>query len=94
MRKQARRKKFQYLRIEAVYGDVVRSNLWLVETIVSLVLGVSLIGQGLWRRVRQGSVTERAPSKETIFVLRAALVSSGLFLIIVSALLAFGLVKR
>jgi hypothetical protein len=94
MRRPARRTKFQYLRIETVHGDVVRSNLWLVETIVSLVLGISLIGQGLWRSAQHGSVRERAPSMETVFGMRAVLVSSGLFLIIISALLAFGLVKR
>ena len=72
----------------------MHSNLWLVGPVLSLVLGAILVGQGLWRFARHNGVRERAPSKETIFGLRAVLVSSGLFLIIISALLAFGFVKR
>ncbi len=72
----------------------MHSNLWLVGPVVSLVLGISLIGQGSWRSARHSSVRERALSKETIVGLRAVLISSGLFLIIISTLLAFGLVTR
>jgi hypothetical protein len=71
----------------------VHSNLWWIGPILSVVFGAILVGQGLWRS-RHNSVVERAPSKGTIFALRAALLSSGLFLIIISALLAFGFVKR
>ena len=71
----------------------MHSQLWLIGPVLSLVLGAILVGQGLWRS-RHNSVRERAPSKGTVFALRAVLLSSGLFLIIISALLAFGFEKR
>ncbi len=51
--------------------------------------------QGLWRSAAQHNpVGERKLSKANIIGLRALLVSSGLFLAIISALLAFGVIKR
>jgi hypothetical protein len=63
----------------------VHSNVWLIGPVVSLLLGGILIGQGLWSYAQHNSVTRRELSKATIFGLRAVLVSSGLFLTVISA---------
>jgi uncharacterized membrane protein YphA (DoxX/SURF4 family) len=61
---------------------------------MSLVFGLILIGQGFGKFTQHNSVRRRELSRATIFGVRAVLVSSGLFLTVISALLAFGLIKR
>jgi hypothetical protein len=70
------------------------SNLRLVEQILWLAVGVVLVGQGIRWSAQRNSVKNRKLSNATIFGLRTVLISSGLFLIVISALLAFGLMKR
>jgi ABC-type transporter Mla maintaining outer membrane lipid asymmetry permease subunit MlaE len=69
------------------------SPLWLVAPFMSLIIGFILASQGLWRSAQPNSVGKEL-SNATIFRARAILVSSGLFLTVLSALLAFGLMKR
>jgi hypothetical protein len=69
------------------------SSLWWIGPGVSLVLGVILISQAWWGSAQHNPAGKEI-SKATIFRVRAVLISSGLFLTIISALLAFGLMKR
>jgi hypothetical protein len=69
------------------------SILWLVAPFMSLIIGVILVSQRLWRSPQRISVGKEL-SNATIFRVRAVLVSSGLFLAISGAWLAFGLIKR
>jgi hypothetical protein len=72
----------------------MHSNLWLIAPLSSLVSGVILIVQGAWKRAQQDSGAKAELSRTAIFRARAVLLSSGLFLTIVAALLLFGSMKR
>jgi hypothetical protein len=69
------------------------SSLWLVAPLMSLVVGVILVSQGLWRSTQRNSAG-RGVSDATIFRVRAVLLSMGLFLTVTSAVLAFGFIRR
>jgi cytochrome c-type biogenesis protein CcmH/NrfF len=70
------------------------TSLWWVAPLMSLVIGVILVSEGLWRSARHDSVLGKELSKARISRVRAVLVSSGLFLAIIGASLALGLMKR
>ena len=67
------------------------SNLWLVAPFLSLVIGLLLLSEGLRRFARPRLVRGRELSKATLFVVRAFLVSTALFLATWAGWLAFGL---
>jgi len=68
------------------------ASLWLIAPFMAFVIGVILLSQG--RSAQQSLVKRRELSKATILGVRAVLVSTGLFLAVGGALLAFGLMKR
>jgi hypothetical protein len=70
------------------------SNIWMIAPFLSLVYGVILISRRLRSYAHENPTEKKEPSKATMFALRAILLLSGLLLIFISALLAFGFVKR
>jgi hypothetical protein len=71
----------------------MHSNLWLIAPFMSLLSGVVLIVQGLWRHGQHDSVAKSELSQAAIFRVRAVLLSFGLFLTTIAALLVFGLLR-
>jgi uncharacterized membrane protein SirB2 len=68
------------------------SSLWWIPPFMSLVVGVILVSQGLWR-LQHDSAKRREVSKATIVRSSAVLFSSGVGLLIISAVLLLGVAK-